>query len=146
MKSKYFKGLNCFFLTLFFSCSIFSIEGKPYSLAANFVMEENSADYKICGADLYFYNQTNRTVKEIEVVFYLFDEEGEPAAECSGRIIFELEKEVGPEEDFRLCLNLDPFMTYIPQSPLEIDYLYVSKILYADGTLWQDPFGFTAFM
>ena len=146
MNSRCLKSLVCLFLVIFSGCSIFSIERKPYTLAADFVMDEGSPVYKICGANLFFYNNSEKAVKEMEVVFYLFDSEGEPASECPGRVTFVIEKDVGPDEEAQLCLSLDSFMTLIPKSLLEIDYLYVSKILYADGSIWQDPFGFTAFM
>ena len=76
----------------------------------------------------------------------LFDEEGEPAYECPGRVSFSIEKEIGPDEIFEICLSLDSYMIFVPRSLMEIDYLYVSKIHYADGSVWEDPFGFSAFM
>ena len=140
--------VRAFYFVLFFlvsGCSAFSAERIPYSVSADFVMEENSDDYKICGADILFYNNSDITVKEFVIAFYLFDSEGEPAQSCSSLLTFDIEKEIEGGELFKFCLSLDSYMTVIPQELLEIDYLYVSKIIYDDGSVWEDPYGLVAF-
>lgn len=146
MKTKFLKILCCFIVLAFFGCSAFSLERSPYTINADFVMDEESSVYKICGVELSFSNLATETVKEFEVVFFLFDSDGEPAYECPNRLAFSIEREIGSNEDFSVCLSLDSYMTFVPQSLLEIDYLYVSRITYADGSIWVDPYGFSAFM
>ena len=146
MKNNFIKGLCCFLFFSLSGCAAFSIERNPYSVTADFVMDEDSPAYKICGVDLEFYNFSTDTVKEFELAFFLFDSDGEPAYECPGRVSFSIEKEIEPDEKFNICLSLDSYMIFVPQSLLEIDHLYVSRILYADGSVWEDPFGFSAFM
>ena len=146
MKTKFLKILCCFIVLAFFGCSAFSLERSPYTINADFVMDEESSVYKICGVELSFSNLATETVKEFEVVFFLFDSDGEPAYECPNRLAFSIEREIGLDEDFSVCLSLDSYMTFVPQSLLEIDYLYVSRITYADGSIWVDPYGFSAFM
>ena len=146
MKTKFLKILCCFIVLAFFGCSAFSLERSPYTINADFVMDEESSVYKICGVELSFSNLATETVKEFEVVFFLFDSDGEPAYECPNRLAFSIEREIGSDEDFSVCLSLDSYMTFVPQSLLEIDYLYVSRITYADGSIWVDPYGFSAFM
>ena len=119
---------------------------NPYLVSGKFVMEEDSSDYEICGAELKFYNRSEKKVTEFEVVFYLFDSDGEPASGCQNRLDFIIEKEVEPGGEFQNCLSLDSYMAVMPQSLLEIDYLYVSRILYTDGSVWEDPYGLVAFM
>lgn len=146
MKTKFLKILCCFIVLAFFGCSAFSLERSPYTINADFVMDEESSVYKICGVELSFSNLATETVKEFEVVFFLFDSDGEPAYECPNRLAFSIEREIGSNEDFSVCLSLDSYMTFVPQSLLEIDYLYVSRITYTDGSIWVDPYGFSAFM
>ena len=146
MKTKFLKILCCFIVLAFFGCSAFSLERSPYTINADFVMDEESSVYKICGVELSFSNLAAETVKEFEVVFFLFDSDGEPAYECPNRLAFSIEREIGSNEDFSVCLSLDSYMTFVPQSLLEIDYLYVSRITYTDGSIWVDPYGFSAFM
>lgn len=146
MKNNLLRSMCCFMLLALSGCSAFSLERSPYTIEADFVMDEETPLYKICGVDLSFYNLAAETVKEFEVVFYLFDSDGEPAYECPNRLAFSIEKEIGPDEDFSICLSLDSYMSFVPQYLLEIDYLYVSRITYADGSVWVDPYGFAAFM
>ncbi len=133
------------FVLIFFGCKNFSIESLPYLVAGEFVMEEDSENYSVCGLDFQFYNQSVKEVKEISVVFFLFDKDGEPAYECSNRITIEIETRIEAGDSFKKCLSLDRFMNQFPEEKLYVDYLYVSRIEYDDGSLWEDPFGLTAF-
>ena len=110
-------------LMIFSGCSLFPFEKKPYFVSAEFVMDEDSVEYKLCGADILFWNTSDLTVKEFEIVFYLFDSDGEPASGCQNRLDFIIEKEIDPGEEFQNCLSLDSYMTVVPQSLFEIDYL-----------------------
>ena len=93
-----------------------------------------------------FSKETNVDLqKKINIVFYLFDQDGEPANECRSNISIEFELSIMPQEESRFCLSLDSFMNAIPETPLFIDYLYLAKIEYEDGSVWEDPFGLMAF-
>ena len=130
---------------LFFGCSAFSSEKIPYIIFADFVMDENSSDYEICGVELAFYNKELKAVKEFTVDFFLFDKDGEPAFECSGRLSFDVIDDVESGENYNCCLSLDRYMRVIPEEALMVDYLFVSKIVYEDGSIWEDKFGLYAF-
>ena len=134
-----------FLLVLFSGCKNFSIESVPYLISGEFVMESGSENYSVCGFDFQFYNQSVKNIKEISVVFFLFDKDGEPAHECSNRIAFDIEAKIEAGVPFKKCLSLDRFMNQFPEELLYVDYLYVSRIEYEDGSLWEDPFGLTAF-
>lgn len=131
-----------FFLS---SCKVFPAEPVPYVADCDFVMEENSNDYSICGADFSIYNRSEKDIRAFSIVFYLFDKDGEPASECQGRISFDVEQEVASGEKLELCLSLDKFMNFVPEEGLEVDYLYISKIIFMDDSVWEDPFGLLAF-
>lgn len=134
-----------FLLVLLSGCKNFSIESVPYLISGEFVMESDSENYSVCGLDFQFYNQSVKDVKEISVVFFLFDKDGEPAHECSNRIALDIEAKIEAGVSFKKCLSLDHFMNQFPEELLYVDYLYVSRIEYEDGTFWEDPFGLTAF-
>ena len=145
MKKNIFFVSAVLFTVMIFGCKNFSIESVPYLAAGEFVMESDAEDYSVCGFDFQFYNQSVKNVKEIEVVFFLFDKDGEPAHECSNRIALEIEARIEAGESLKKCLSLDRFMNQFPEEELYVDYLYVSRIEYEDGSLWEDPFGLTAF-
>ena len=124
----------------FFACSAFSAEKVPYNIEGNLEMDE-SEDYEIAGLNLYFYNRSERTVKEFTIVFYVFDADGEPASFCRSNISFSVKKTIPAQEAIDVCLSLDSFFIYVPDEYCTADYMYVSRILYEDGSVWQDPFG-----
>ncbi len=141
-------SLFCFVIfctTAFSACKNFSIESLPYLAAGEFVMEADSENYSVCGLNFQFYNQSVKQVKEISVAFFLFDKDGEPARECSNRINLEIESRIEAGDSLKKCISLDRFMNQFPEETLYVDYLYVSRIEYEDGSLWEDPFGLTAF-
>ncbi len=130
---------------LLISCSCYGPDSVPYVMTGEFVMEEGAADYSICGVDLYLFNKSDKAIKRIYLVFFLFDKDGEPATECSNKIYAVIEKEVFAGETETFCMSLDSFMNSVPEDYLIIDYLYLSIIEYEDGTVWEDPYGLIAF-
>lgn len=127
------------------SCSAYAKESAPYYINADFVMEDNSSDYQVCGVDLYFLNKTEKKINEFTVVFYLFDEDGEPISEGKSNIVLNINREIEENQTFFDCISLDKYFNYKPDSNCLIDYLYVSRIVYEDGSLWNDPFGMICF-
>ncbi len=77
-----FRFIVCIFILIFSSCAVFPDEGNPYSISAEFEMEVSSENYDICGVNISFYNHSDISVKDFVVVFFLFDEDGEPVQEC----------------------------------------------------------------
>lgn len=128
-----------------FSCKSYALDSVPYVMSGEFVMEEGTSDYSICGVDLYLLNKSEKDIKRINVVFFLFDEDGEPAVECCNKISAVLEEEIFAGEDRSFCMSLDSFMNSVPEELLIVDYLYLAKIEYEDGTVWEDPYGLVAF-
>lgn len=128
------------------SCNeVFARENVPYIVNGNFVMEKDFAEFEVCGIDLYFLNKADKEVENFTVVFSLFDENGEPAATTKNSLVFTVSENLDPKESVNLCLSLDDYITYIPTEDYFIDYLYVSRISYSDGTVWSDPYGLQVF-
>lgn len=147
MKSKKLMR-NYFFFFLWFAfsgCKSFGGEIVPYIVNGNFVMESNISEYEICGVDLYFLNKSEKSVKSFTIVFFLFDNEGEPAATTKNNIVFKIDEDLDPMESINLCLNLDKYVNYVPEDGFFIDYLYISSIIYSDDSEWSDPLGLKAF-
>ena len=122
-----------------------SFESIPYVADAEFVMEEGAADYSICGVNLFIFNKSEKNISSINIVFFLFDKDGEPASECRSKLSFEVEKEISAGEQASFCIPLDRYMNTIPSESLFVDYLYLAKIIYDDGSVWEDPLGIAAF-
>jgi hypothetical protein len=129
----------------FISCSLFSKESAPYAVSGDFVMEDNSTDYDLCGINLNVFNKAEKNIKEFTVVFFLFDKDGEPASECRSMLSFSVEKKIEAGKSFVCCISLDQYMSTIPEEPLTVDYLYVSSITFEDDSTWADPYGLLIF-
>ena len=132
-------------LCFFTNCKTYSLDSIPYVITGDFVMEDNSSDYSICGVDFFILNKTEKEIKNINVVLFLFDQDGEPAYECCNKVSAKIEKSISSGESCTFCMSLDKFMNAIPSDPLIVDYLYLSRIEYQDGSLWEDPYGLVAF-
>lgn len=133
------------FSFILISCNGYSLDSIPYVISGDFVMDEGSKEYSICGVDLYLFNKSEKEISSVNVVFFLFDKDGEPAVECSNKISAKIEQIVPGEEDCNFCLSLDRFMNSVPEEELLVDYLYLSKIEYEDGSCWEDPYGLAVF-
>lgn len=146
LSSVSFHRTSLILITIFcMSCKVFTLDTVPYVIDAEFVMEENSTDYSICGVDFYLKNKSEKEIKNITIIFFLFDKDGEPAYECRSKISASVEKSIMPGEVSNFCMSLDQFMNSIPEDPLMLDYLYISEIQYEDDSVWSDPFGLIAF-
>jgi len=132
-------------LFLISACKTYSLDSIPYVMTGEFVMEENAADYSICGVDIFLLNKSEKAIKNINLVFFLFDQDGEPAYECRNKISLEIERKISAGEKASFCVSLDNYMNSIPSNLLLVDYLYLAKIEYEDGSCWEDPYGLTAF-
>ena len=143
---KIFVRFICMFILLSFSgCKAFSLDSVPYVISGEFEMEDGTADYSICGVNFYLLNQHEKNISKINIVFFLFDQDGEPACECRSKISVEIKLDIEAGESAVFCMSLDQFMNSVPEYPLLVDYLYLAKIEYEDGSVWEDPYGLTAF-
>ena len=140
MKVKTCKLLILFICMTFFSCKAFTAEKIPYLIESSLVMEDSS-DYEIAGLKLSFLNRSDKKVSEFTIVFYLFDEDGEPASFCRSNVVLTVKNEIDAGQKLEACLNLDSFFFYEPEVNYFADYVYISRIVYEDGTSWNDPFG-----
>ena len=133
------------FFLAFSGCKAFSLDSVPYVISGDFEMEDGSADYSICGVNFYLLNQHEKDISKITIVFFLFDQDGEPAWQCRSKISAEVMLNLESGESTNFCISLDQFMNSVPEELLLVDYLYLAKIEYEDGSVWEDPYGLTAF-
>jgi len=133
---------------LFCNCSIAVVAATgntvPYSISGEMVLESSSV-YNTAGFEFMFYNGSEKSVSGFTVVFYLFDEDGEVPLTGRNNIVLSVDSEVSPYSMVELCVSLDKYLSYIPEVPYTVDFLYVSSISYEDSSKWTDPFGLKTF-
>ena len=114
----------------------------PYSIVGemeiNQKTEEAFLEYTFC-------NDSKKVVKDFTIVFYVFDSDGDVPLKNKNNIVVRIQMEVGAKEELSDRIKLNEYLSYIPEEPFFVDYLYVSSINYIEGTLWNDPFGFEVF-
>lgn len=136
---KIFLLINVFFV-FFTSCNLFANEKIPYGIEGN-ILTEDSEIYEYMGLELKVQNKSDVKIKEITIVFFLFDEDGEPTSNIKNNIVLNIGCDIPANGTLEDCISLDKYVYVFEDMLYSIDYLYVSKIFYADGTTWSDPFG-----
>ena len=133
-------------LILLSSCSsnlginAFEKKSVPYALSAKMVTDASSV-YEVAGIDFSFLNRGAKAVKSFTMVFFMYDEDGNPPGIGNNGVKLEVVVDVAAGECEEDLISLDRFLYEIPDSPYQLDYLYVSRILYEDGSEWSDPYG-----
>ena len=148
MVCNYLKNKKILFvLGVFIFCSwnSFAKMRVPYTVSGEFTLDENPSVYEMCGINVFFQNDADVEVEEFTIVFFLFDSDGEPVSTGKNNISIRVEEKVFPKESYNCCLSLDDYMYLEPAEDFYVDYMYVSKILYSDGSVWDDPFGMQLF-
>ncbi|MFI3258223.1 MAG: hypothetical protein R3Y36_08005 [Spirochaetales bacterium] len=98
-------------------------------------------------ADIYFtfYNNSEKAITSILFNCLIFDSEDDSnpfvgnnavEAHCSQYIPAFSSQEI--------VYNLDSYINEMPESPYVIDFFYIQRIEYDDGSVWEDPY--VAFM
>lgn len=121
----------------------FEKQRVPYALTAKMVTESSNV-YEVAGIDFSFLNRSGKAVKSFTMVFFMYDEDGNPPGIGNNGVKLEIQVDVAAGECEEDLISMDRFLYEIPDSPYQLDYLYVSRILYEDGSEWSDPYGMYA--
>ena len=126
------------------SCGDLGTKTVPYELKAQMVIEPSSI-YDSAGLEYSFYNKSDKAVKSLTFVFFLNGDEESSFEVFENLIELEVSAVVEPQNFIEDCVSLDSFLYEVPEEPYQLDYLYVSRIVYEDGSEWTDSFGVCAF-
>ncbi|MBR2106878.1 MAG: hypothetical protein IJ937_06400, partial [Treponema sp.] len=105
------------------------------------ILTDDSEIYEYMGLELKVQNKSDVKIKGITIVFFLFDEDGEPTSNIKNNIVLNIGCDIPANGTLEDCISLDKYVYVFEDMLYSIDYLYISKIFYADGTTWNDPFG-----
>lgn len=125
----------------FLSCLVFlliscaSLKGKvPCELEGELkvISGRNAVAFKL-------ENLSGKTIEKVTFVLGVYDMDGEPVFD-SDWINFEMKLCILPGECVEDYYVLDDSEAFF-DSNCQLDYFYVSKALFEDGTCFEDPFG-----
>ena len=92
-----------------------------------------------------FYNKSEKEVVFIETCMNVFDSQtGNLAFPGAGELRSGAACSIEKTQKKNLCIPLDEYLWQIETSSLCTDNFFISKIKYADGSIWQDNLGIYA--
>lgn len=117
----------------------------PYLITDEKVINgENPGCHSFAGAYITFFNNSGKTVKGFAVSFRLYDSDGNAFGFGFNGITTEYRGEVEPKKDVEIIVSLDSVQNVQVSEGMQLDFIYVSKIIYTDGSVWTDPVGLYA--
>ncbi len=136
-------------LLLFFSLIVTSITSCMHTDAVPYAFTEPECKigrvvniHEFAGIHFTFYNNSDKSIQNFKFTCLLFDSTGEQSPLVGSNIISARYLEtIAPNSVKDIVFSLDPYITQIPTDPYIIDFFYVTKIEYNDGSVWEDPYG-----
>lgn len=116
-------------------------ERCPYVISGTIENGTGKAAYRYAGMELCVFNKSDKAVLSFTVVFYVYDENGESPFAGTNCITADCSHYIEAQEESCLSVSLDGFLSESPEEPYQYDYLYISRIIYEDGSVWEDPYG-----
>ena len=113
----------------------------PYRIQGEVSVGADAELYEYGYIALRFYNASKRTVRKFFVVVFLSGSDGESPFTEGNCVTFEYDENIAPRTAVRAEFGLDDYISEVPDEAYQIDFLYVSKIEYDDGGVWEDPYG-----
>jgi hypothetical protein len=125
------------------SCTAIIPGSPPFVITAPVCeLADNSYEFTHAGILFNFENKSNKDIDSITASFMLFDARTQ-ANPFMWSNLFEIKKLIfiPSGENTRVILSLDKFIYITPTEPYLIDFFYISKIEYTDGSIWEDKYG-----
>ncbi len=98
--------------------------------------------HEFAGIHFVFYNNTEKHVTGFRFSCVVFDSDGESSPLIGSNVISARSLEtISAHEGENIIFSLDPYISEIPTEAYVIDFFYVTKIEYSDGSVWDDPYG-----
>ena len=135
-KSKYALAAICFLC-----CAIPLYARTPYRIKGEVSVGEDTELYEYAGIKLTFYNASGRTVRKFFAVVFLSESDGTSPFTGTNCITLECDEIAAPHAVVNARFSLDDYISEASDEGYLIDFLYVSKIEYEDGEVWEGPYG-----
>lgn len=141
-KKKIVLSLSVMLFTTVIGCNLSANEVEDFKFEARLVTEQGNENYRIAGLEIIFANYSEKVAKKFEISFQLYDEDGIPFAHG----VYEVVGDTGPNKYGHMFLNLDQYFDKKDPKKSFVDYIFINKIVYEDGSEYSDPYGLKFFM
>ena len=125
------------------ACSNIYTQTPPYTITTpKCELGGISFEFFYAGISFSFLNKSEKSISSITASFMLFDGKTQTSP-FIGSNKFEIKKLtlISPGENRDVLISLDNFIFIAPIEPYLIDFFYISKIEYTDGSIWEDKYG-----
>ena len=136
--------LICMTFMLLSSCNLFAQNTVPYLIEGKIVTDE-SEKYENIGFEGALYNKSSKSLSSFTFVFFGFDEDGNSPLLEKNNVVLKVEDDISSGTKYEFCISLDDLFPLVSIADYEVEYLYVSRLEYSDGSEWTDPLGFAVF-
>lgn len=131
------------FSSFFISCESEKTSSPPYVIGPlHCSLGERKSYYLVAGLEFDFWNISQKDIVEIETSGVVFDRDTEANPFVGTNVISSVfSGRIPANTKHTLILPLDQYIYHVPVKPYIIDYFYIKKILYSDGSIWVDCSG-----
>nr|WP_180485113.1 hypothetical protein [Treponema socranskii] len=130
------------FAVLYLFCFALPIHAlAPYRIQGEVSVGADAELYEYGYIALTFFNASKRTIRKFFAVVFLSGSDEMISFSNENPIVFEYDENIAPRTAVRAEFGLDDYISEVPDEAYQIDFLYVSKIEYDDGGVWEDPYG-----
>lgn len=138
------KYLSLLFLLISYICSSCLLtENRPYPYiidSINCLIQEDVQKSKSMSFEFDFYNTSIKQIQNIEIQFFVYDyETKQNPFKASNLFKINYATEIQSQKFKRIFIPLNSLITEFPNNPYLIDHLIILKILYSDGSIWENP-------
>lgn len=128
---------------LFAACTLFTSQQIPFTVSKpQCVIGGNEDYYAVAGIVFTFYNTGAKEIKRIEISCMIYDAETKTNPFIGSNLIkAEFNESIGSREQKELIIPLDRYLYRIPDKPYLVDNFFVRKLIFSDGSVWEDKTG-----
>lgn len=100
--------------------------------------------FRFAGLLYTVYNSSDKTIVHSEVYARIFTSRGENPFPGSNSITARCPVTIEPHQSVDMVIPLDTLFSIVPEDSLIVDGFTLTKVVFADGSVWTDPLSLTA--
>lgn len=133
------------FVLLCASCAMSVSLWNPYCVTDSYVVVgKEDGFFNLAGAYIDIVNNSEKEIVSADISFLLYDAQGNPAGSPTNKMECNVDLNLLPCEETEVVISLDKMLGAHVEKKYNLDFVYLTKIVYEDGTCWVDPMGATS--
>lgn len=130
------------FCVLLFSCSLNYNEEPPYCVSKlEVLLHEVASHDSSCLMVFNLKNTSDHEIKTISLHFSVYNSQTQAPITFKTINKIKLNNFISSNEEVEYQINLEPFISMIPNVHCIVDYFHITEIVFSNGKRWTDPLG-----